>query len=105
MAKVTLLIISAALIMLMLTMEAMAQTKTTRKLPNVGYDCSQATVKKTDFNLKPFKNSTPEWIERRILMQELWHENVVFPYAITHPRNENQVFLYFNRDIYLATCP
>ena len=105
MAKVTLLVIASVFIILMLTTGAMAQAKTTRKLPNVGYDCSQADVKKTTFDLKPFKNSTPEWIERRILMQQLWHENVVFPYDITHPRNENQVFLYFNREIYLATCP
>ena len=88
-----------------LTIGLVAQAQVTRKLSNVAYDCAQAKVENTEFNLKNLNSSKPEWIERRILIQELWHENVVFPYEITHPKHKNQVVLYFNRDIYIATCP
>ena len=58
----------------MLTIGLVAQAQVTRKLSNVAYDCAQAKVENTEFNLKNLNSSKPEWIERRILIQELWHE-------------------------------
>ena len=102
-----LLIIIIATLSTMLVSAKETPRQFTRKLSYIGYDCSQAEVKRESFTLSAFKNNTPEWTQRRILLQELWNTNIAYPYAITRPWKslENVVYVHFKGATYMATCP
>ena len=107
MATPLLIIIIIATLSTMLVSAKETPRQFTRKLSYIGYDCSQAEVKRESFTLSAFKNNTPEWTQRRILLQELWNTNIAYPYAITRPWKslENVVYVHFKGATYMATCP